>query len=90
VAVLFKRFFGRYETVRKIIVAVLGISVLAIGTLMVVLPGPAIVVIPAGLAILATEFGWARMMLNKLKRKLQWTAKGEGERSHESSDGSKQ
>jgi uncharacterized protein (TIGR02611 family) len=83
-----KRLFGRYETVRKVIVGVLGISVLVIGTLMLVLPGPAIIVIPAGLAILATEFGWARMMLNRLKRKLQLTSKGEAERSHGASDGS--
>jgi uncharacterized protein (TIGR02611 family) len=86
---LVKRWFGRYETVRKIVVGVLGVSVLAIGALMVVLPGPAIVVIPAGLAILATEFGWARVMLNRLKRKLQWPGKGEGERSDKASHGSK-
>jgi uncharacterized protein (TIGR02611 family) len=83
-----KRLFGRYETARKIVVAVLGVSVLVIGTLMLVLPGPAIIVIPAGLAILATEFGWARMMLNRLKRKLQLTSKGEAERSHGAADGS--
>ena len=34
---------------------------------MVVLPGPAIVVIPLGLAILATEFVWARRLLQKAR-----------------------
>ena len=35
---------------------------------MVVTPGPAIVVIPIGLAILAIEFAWARRWLKKLRR----------------------
>ena len=34
---------------------------------MLVLPGPAIVVIPIGLAILAAEFSWARRWLRKLR-----------------------
>jgi tellurite resistance protein TerC len=74
--------FRYYQTVRKIIVGVLGFSVLLIGALMIVLPGPAIVVIPAGLAILATEFTWARIMLLRLKKKLPWRANGNRERSH--------
>jgi hypothetical protein len=36
---------------------------------MIVLPGTAILVIPLGLAILATEFVWARKLLNKFKDK---------------------
>ena len=32
---------------------------------MIVLPGPAVVVVPLGLAILATEFIWARRWLRK-------------------------
>ena len=45
---------------RKLIVAVIGATVLLLGVAMVVLPGPAFIVIPLGLAILATEFAWAR------------------------------
>ena len=44
-----------------------------VGALMVFLPGPAIIVIPAGLALLATEFGWARVILKKLKARLGWS-----------------
>jgi len=40
---------------------------LAAGIAMIVLPGPAFVFIPAGLAILATEFLWARKLLQKVK-----------------------
>jgi len=47
------------------IVAVFGGTVLLIGLVLVVFPGPAVVVIPLGLAILATEFVWARRWLQK-------------------------
>jgi len=45
--------------------------VLLAGIAMIVLPGPAILVIPLGLAILATEFIWARKLLKRLKDKLR-------------------
>jgi tellurite resistance protein TerC len=51
-----------------VIVAVIGVTVLAIGVAMIILPGPAMVVIPLGLGILAIEFAWARRMLERLKR----------------------
>ena len=41
---------------RKVAVAVIGASVLAFGIALILLPGPAVIVIPLGLAILATEF----------------------------------
>ena len=44
---------------RKVAVAVIGSTVLLFGIALIVLPGPAFVVIPLGLAILATEFLWA-------------------------------
>jgi tellurite resistance protein TerC len=52
---------------RRFIVLVIGVTVLAIGLAMIVLPGPAFIVIPAGLAILATEFVWAQHLLHNLK-----------------------
>lgn len=61
-----------YKIVRKVVIAVIGVSVLLIGAAMIFLPGPAIIVIPAGLAILATEFGWARILLSRLKEKARW------------------
>jgi tellurite resistance protein TerC len=53
---------------RKVAVAVIGSTVLAIGIALIVLPGPAFVVIPLGLAILATEFLWARRLLRRVKQ----------------------
>ena len=52
---------------RKLAVIVIGGSVLMFGVALIVLPGPAVVVIPAGLAILATECIWARRLLGHLK-----------------------
>jgi tellurite resistance protein TerC len=58
-----------FAGLRRIIILVLGTSVIIVGIIMIVTPGPAIVVIPAGLAILATEFVWARIILKKFKHK---------------------
>ena len=52
---------------RKILIGIVGGAVLLAGIAMIVLPGPAFVVIPAGLAILATEFEWARKWLHRAR-----------------------
>ncbi len=56
--------------IKRVFIAVIGFTVLLAGIAMMVLPGPAILVIPLGLAILATEFIWARKLLKKFKEKL--------------------
>jgi len=43
------------------------LDTLAAGVLMLVLPEPAFVAIPAGLAILGVEFAWARRWLLHVK-----------------------
>ncbi|GMQ90340.1 MAG: hypothetical protein BMS9Abin10_0707 [Gammaproteobacteria bacterium] len=62
-----------YRRARRIAIAIVGGSVVLLGIAMLVLPGPAIVVIPAGLAILGLEFAWARRWLRKIKRKTRQT-----------------
>ena len=52
---------------RKLIIAIIGGTILLIGIALLVLPGPAFVVIPVGLAILATEFAWARRAVIKAR-----------------------
>lgn len=52
---------------RKLIVAVIGLTILLIGVAMTVLPGPAFIVIPVGLGILATEFAWARRAVRRAR-----------------------
>src|SRR4051812_33479326 len=54
---------------RKAGVAVVGGVVLAAGVAMIVLPGPAFVVIPIGLTILASEFEWPRRLLARLRER---------------------
>jgi len=60
-----------YKKVRRLVIAVIGFTVLLIGVAMIVTPGPAILVIVLGLAILATEFIWARRLLNQIRGQLQ-------------------
>ena len=52
---------------RRIVILILGMTVLLIGIALLVLPGPAFVVIPIGLAILATEYAWARRWLRLIR-----------------------
>lgn len=58
----------KHRTAKRIVVAVMGGTVTLIGIALIVLPGPAFVVIPIGLSILATEFVWARRWLKKARR----------------------
>ena len=74
-----------YKKARRVVVAIIGGSVVVVGILMIALPGPAILVIPAGLAILGIEFAWARRWLRKLKAKTQETM-DYFDRDRESSD----
>jgi uncharacterized protein (TIGR02611 family) len=46
-----------------------GFALLAAGTVMLVLPGPGLVTIALGLALLSVEFVWARRLLDRVKRK---------------------
>ena len=63
------------KQVRRLVIAVIGFTVLAIGLVLIVLPGPAILVIPAGLAILSIEFAWAKRLLDRVKQKLSRNGK---------------
>jgi uncharacterized protein (TIGR02611 family) len=63
---------GRFGV--KIVVALVGTLVIAVGVVLLPLPGPGWLVILGGLAILAMEFHWARRLLTFTKRQLQrWT-----------------
>lgn len=57
---------------RKFFIGLIGGTVLLLGIIMIVTPGPAVIVIPVGLAILATEFAWAKHYKEKLEQK--WAA----------------
>lgn len=58
---------GLLRRARRVVVTVIGGTLLVLGIAMLVLPGPAVVVIPAALALLATEFVWARRLLRRVR-----------------------
>ena len=60
---------------RRVSIAVVGVTVLIIGLALLVLPGPGLLVIALGLAILATEFVWARALLSKARAAVSRRAK---------------
>ena len=60
-----------YRQARKAVILLLGSSVVLIGVAMILLPGPAILVIPLGLSILAVEFAWAARWLRQIKIKIE-------------------
>ncbi len=58
--------FMAHQSVR-LSVAALGFTVLAVGLVLLVTPGPGLLVIIAGLAILAHEFAWAGVAFDKAR-----------------------
>jgi tellurite resistance protein TerC len=57
-----------YKVARRIVIAIVGFTVLLLGIIMLVTPGPAFLMIPGGLAILGLEFAWARHWLKKARQ----------------------
>lgn len=55
----------KMPVIRKLVYSVLGITILLVGIVMIVLPGPAFIVIPLGLAVLASEYAWARRIIRR-------------------------
>lgn len=58
-------FIGR--NAKRVAVTIVGLLVVVAGVLMLVLPGPGILTIIAGLAILASEYVWAERLLGTAK-----------------------
>ena len=59
-----------YRTARRIAVLTVGSTVVLLGIVMLVTPGPGLVVIPIGLAILGAEFAWARLWLRRVRESI--------------------
>ena len=55
------------RSARRVVITLVGLALLAVGVVMMVTPGPGIVAIVIGLAVLATEYAWARSALVKAK-----------------------
>lgn len=80
--------FGTYKLAKRIVIGIVGGSVLVVGVLMIVLPGPALVVIPVGLGILSLEFAWARIWLKKAKTKAEDMARNFSNKNGSNKNGS--
>ena len=60
------RFIGRSS--KRILVTVIGFAFVLGGLAMLVLPGPGILVVALGFAILGTEYAWAAAALERTKK----------------------
>ena len=60
---------------KKAIITVVGVFITLLGVLLIILPGPAFLLIPIGLAILALEYPVARKWLRKSQTLLLASAK---------------
>ena len=73
----FRAFFAKHawlDLTYRVVVGVLGATVVVIGFILIPLPGPGWLIVFAGLAILATEFVWAERLLDFARRKVHgWT-----------------
>jgi len=60
---------ANYRRARRVVRTVMGFTVIAFGLILAIpgVPGPGFVFVIAGLAILATEYVWARRYLTKIK-----------------------
>lgn len=59
-----QRAYGHHNMVFRVLWVVAGATVVVAGLAMTVVPGPAIIVLPVGMAMLAAEFTWARRLLD--------------------------
>lgn len=57
--------------VRQTWITIAGTGVVLIGLVLLPLPGPGLLIIIAGLAILGTEFEWARRIMDPIKKRLE-------------------
>lgn len=56
--------YGHHSLIFRVLWVVAGATVVLAGLAMTVIPGPAVIVLPVGLAMLAAEFTWARRLLD--------------------------
>lgn len=72
-----------WKHARRVVVAVIGGTIILLGIVGIMLPIlPGFVLIPIGLAVLATEFLWAKRWLKQVKQKSQQAWDGVTGKSH--------
>ena len=74
-----------YKLAKRITITLIGVSILGVGIVMIVTPGPALILILVGLAILGLEFAWARQWLKRVREGISarnMQARGEQAENH--------
>lgn len=59
---------------RKMVIAMIGGSLVLLGAVLIILPGPAWLPLPIGLAVLSIEYPWARRWLKLSQRQMKQSA----------------
>lgn len=62
------------EQLKKVLLTIAGVFFISLGLIFILLPGPAVICIPLGLALLAMEYPWAKVWLRKAQRSLRKSA----------------
>lgn len=65
---------GVRHLLRRGAITLVGGTVVAVGVALLVLPGPGLLLIVAGLAVLATEYAWARALLDRTRGRAEQVA----------------
>ncbi len=58
------------RVIKKLIISIIGSLLLIIGIIMIIVPGPAYLIIPAGLGILGTEYLWAKRLHQRINESI--------------------
>ncbi len=61
-------FIKTVHQAKRLIRVVIGFTILVLGLIMLITPGPGVITIVIGLAILGTEFVWARRLMKRFEK----------------------
>ncbi len=60
--------------IKNSLITLIGFILVAIGVIFILLPGPAIIFLPLGLALLSLQYDWAKVWLNRCQRMMRKSA----------------
>lgn len=60
-----------YKQAKRLVVLMVGSTLLLVGIILLFLPGPGTLVVLVGLTVMSAEFAWARLWLRRVKRSMK-------------------